>query len=131
MAKASKSTKSETPAPKKKAAAPKKAAATSKPAPPGIPGIDTSFAAETAARMLAAKFGKSPASTQPLQQESAMFRQMKAGLNKPHAATVSNLLDKAQGPEQVKGHPQMKQVGQNQTFGADVTRSGVPRRTPG
>lgn len=126
MAKASKSEKSESPAPKKKAA-PKKAPA-AKSAPSGMPGIDTSLAAETAARMLAAKFGKATGSAKP---ESAMFRQMKENLNKPHSATVSNLLDKSHGPEPVKSHPQMKQVGHNQTFGADVTRTGVPRRNPG
>jgi hypothetical protein len=52
-------------------------------------------------------------------------------LNKPHSTTVSNLLEKSHGPEPTKMHPHLKQVGKNQTFGADVTRSGVPRRTPG
>ena len=63
--------------------------------------------------------------------ESAMFKQMKADLNKPDATAMSNLLEKSHGPEPTKNHPQLKQVGHNQTFGADVTRTGVPRRTPG
>jgi hypothetical protein len=119
-------------APKKKDA-PKKAAA-KKPAPiTGMPMIDTSLAAENAARMLMGRFNKPSASVSGSEkpQESAMFKQLKAGLKAPHSAAMSNLLDKSHGPEPAKSHPQLKQVGQNQTFGADVTRSGVPRRTPG
>jgi hypothetical protein len=59
---------------------------------------------------------------------------MKQGLTKPASATMSNLLDKAGGPEQKKSHlptHASQQVGRNQTFGADVNRSGVPRRTGG
>lgn len=110
----------------KKKTAPKKSAA--KPADAGILGIDTSLAAEAAAKLLAAKFNKSAGTEKP---ESAMFRQMKEGLNKPHSTAMSNLLEKAQGPQPIKSHPQLKQVGHNQTYGADVTRTGVPRRTPG
>ena len=127
----------------KKAAAPKEPAApaapnpvakkaAAKPAPaPASPLIDTSLAASDAARMLTAGLKKPAAGNAPKPQESAMFKQLKAGLNKPHSATMSNLLEKSQGPEPTKTHPQQKQVGQNQTFSADVTRSGVPRRTPG
>ena len=129
MAKGSKSSKSEPPAPKKKAA-PKKAAA-AKSAGAGMPGIDTSLAAESAARMLAARGSKRSGATPPAHPESAMFRQMKAGLSKPHSTAMSNLLDKSHGPEPAKTHPQLKQVGHNQTFGADAARTGVPRRTPG
>jgi hypothetical protein len=94
--------------------------------------IDTSLAAQAAAQMLAAGLNKpAPAASTAPKQESAMFKQLKAGLNKPHSATMTNLLDKSHGPEPTKTHPQLKQVGRNQTFGADVTRSGVPRRTPG
>jgi hypothetical protein len=121
------------PAPRKKAT-PKKAAAR-KSAPPtgGAPMIDTSFAAEAAAKMLAAGFNRPAAAGTNAQkpQESAMFKQLKAGLNKTHSTAISNILDKSHGPEPAKSHPSMKQIGQNQTFGADVTRSGVPRRTPG
>ena len=95
--------------------------------------FDTSMAAETAAKMLVAGANK-PATTGDQNappQESAMFKQLKAGLNKPHSTTMSNLLEKSQGPGITKTHSNFKQVGHNQTFGADVTRSGVPRRTPG
>jgi len=98
------------------------------------PMIDTSLAAHSAAAMLVAGLKKSGPANQSNapKQESAMFKQLKAGLNKPHSTTMSNLLDKSQGPEQTKSHQAFnKQVGHNQTFGADVTRSGVPRRTPG
>jgi hypothetical protein len=95
------------------------------------PLIDTNLAAQAAAQMLAAGLNKPvPASAAP-KQESAMFKQLKAGLNKPHSTTMTNLLDKSHGPEPTRIHPQQKQIGKNQTFGADVTRSGVPRRTPG
>jgi hypothetical protein len=113
-----------------KAAEAKKSAKPSKPVSTTSPMIDTSLAAQAAAQMLAAGLNRPAASSTP-KQESAMFKQLKAGLNKPHTATVSNLLEKSHGPEPTKIHPQQKQVGKNQTFGADVTRSGVPRRTPG
>lgn len=113
--------------PKKKPAA-KKAAAT---APAAMQSVDTSLAAENAARMLVSKFNKPAGAKATPAPESAMFRQLKEGLNKPHSAAMSNLLDKSQGPQHAKSHPQMKQVGHNQTYGADVNRTGVPRRTPG
>ena len=118
-------------APKKKAAAKKPVAKKAAPSPAAQPLIDTSLAAEAAAKMLVAGFNKASGSPGTPRQESALFKQLKAGLSKPHAAAMSNLLEKSQGPEPAKTHPQFKQVGQNQTFGADVTRSGVPRRTPG
>jgi hypothetical protein len=97
--------------------------------------IDTSLVAQNAAAMLAAGLKKSdaPANQQNApRSESAMFKQLKAGLNKPHSTTMSNLLDKSQGPNLTQSHQAFnKQVGRNQTHGADITRSGVPRRTPG
>jgi hypothetical protein len=125
------SKKSEKSAPKASA---KKAAAKKSPASSeGAPMIDTSLAASAAARMLAAGVNKnSTASSNAPRQESAMFKNLKAGINKPSGTTMSNLLEKSHGPEPVKSHQAFnKQVGHNQTFGADVTRSGVPRRTPG
>ena len=57
---------------------------------------------------------------------------MKAGLNRPHSTTMTNLLEKSHGPQTTKSHQGFnKQIGRNQTFGADATRTGVPRRTPG
>jgi hypothetical protein len=120
-------------APKKKAASKKAPAKKVAPAAAGTPMIDTSLAAEAAAKMLAAGFNRPAAidANAPKPQESAMFKQLKAGLNKPHATAMSNLLDQSHGPGPAKSHPLLKQVGHNQTYGADVTRSGVPRRTPG
>jgi len=45
---------------------------------------------------------------------------------------MENVLDKS-GPSGSRRSDQPKgpQVGHNQTFGADVNRAGVPRRTPG
>src|SRR4029077_9990265 len=125
-----KSRKSEIPAGsgKKKAASRKAAAGGNSP-----PVVDTAMAAQSAARMLVAGANKPQAQfpeTGP-KQESALFKQLKAGLSKPHSAAMSNLLDRSHGPEPVKSHAQFKQLGRNQTFGPDVTRSGVPRRTPG
>lgn len=129
MAKAKKSESASAPkkAPARKSAAKKPAA------PAGAPLIDTNLAAEAAAKMLVAGLNK-PAANQPdaPKQESAMFKQLKAGLNKPAGSAMSNLLEKSHGPDLTKSHQAFnKQVGHNQTFGADVTRSGVPRRTPG
>jgi hypothetical protein len=124
--------------PKRKAPA-RKSTKSAKPAapqaPPGVPLIDTSLAAQTAAKLLAAGLNKPSgnvnAENAP-KQESALFKQIKAGLNKPHATTMSNLLEKSHGPDPSRTHQGFnKQIGHNQTFGADVTRSGVPRRTPG
>lgn len=131
MAKAKKSEGRKAETPKK---APAKKSAKSKPsAALDAPLIDTSLAAENAAKMLMAGLSKPQpaAGGTGAKQESAMFKQLKAGLKKPAATTMSNLLGKQHGPELTKSHANMKQVGHNQTFGADVTRSGVPRRTPG
>jgi hypothetical protein len=115
-------------------AAPKKKAAKSKAptAAPATPLIDTGLAAENAAKMVFAKVA-APATTQPslcgaagagsAPKETAAFKNLKANLNKPASSTMSNFLDKTAGGG--------KQVGRNQTFGADVNRAGVPRRTGG
>jgi hypothetical protein len=140
MAKASKNTDkkaSSSPAPKsgaKKAPKSTKSAKSNKPAAQtgAAPMIDTSLAAQNAARFLAAGFKSGAAgNSTAAQPESAMFKNLKAGVNKPASSGMSSLLDKSHGPEPVKSHPQNKQIGRNQTFGADVNRSGVPRRTPG
>jgi hypothetical protein len=138
MAKAKKSEKSEEKAEpksatKKAAPAKKKSAA---PAGSGAtPLVDTNLAAQAAARMLAAGAHAKPPqqSQQPQKSESSLFKQMKAGLNKPASSAMGGLLDKSGGPLQKKPNQPFggKKVGHNQTFGADVTRSGVPRRTSG
>jgi len=130
------------------AATKKKAPA--KPTPAGVPLIDTSLAAETAAkfvvnRALLGNAGTGAASpSQPGDEaqaenepgdkrESSTFKQLKAGLNKPAAGGLGGLLGNANTGR--KGNTPFgggnQQIGRNQTFGADVTRSGVPRRTGG
>ncbi len=121
-----------TAAPKSKKAATKKAApATDN----SVPQIDTDLAASNAAKALAAGLGTGATASSGT--ESASFKQMKAGLNKPTFATGSatgNLLGGLGGAAGKKGSQTFggnKQVGRNQTFGADVNRTGVPRRTSG
>ena len=118
--------------PAKEAAVPAKAAKPAKPQAAGVPMIDTSLAAAAAARMLA--FSKRAKDDQK-KSESSLVKQIKNELNRPHAASVSNVLNKSmpQGAAKPSSLPfdQKKQVGHNQTFGPDVTRTGVPRRTSG
>jgi hypothetical protein len=111
-----------------------------KPATAGAPIIDTRLAAAAAASMVAHRdpsAGGAPANgaasdqSDSGRQESASFKQLKQGLNKP-AASVGNLLGTPPGQKKSNlpfGGP--KQSFRNQTFGADVNRSGVPRRTGG
>jgi hypothetical protein len=112
---------------KKKHAAEKKTVAL----PPGVPLIDTAQAAEAAARMVTAHLGDRTAAPA---RESSVFKQLKQSLAKPHAAGLDSLLNStAPASSKRSGSPQdvMKQVGHNQTFGADVSRRNVPRRTAG
>ena len=101
-------------------------------APTGSPVIDTSLAAAAAARML---FSKRPNQSDEERTEgSSLIKQIKSDLNKPHSATLSGVLDKnaPAGTKKPSNLPfGQKQVGHNQTFGPDVTRTGVPRRTSG
>lgn len=121
---------SKTPAPKKKAAA-KSPAKSSKPAAGGVPQIDTNLAANAAAALVGRKISlnapKAP------KQESAAFKNLKEGLSKPHLQGLNNVLETTNQNKKPSNLPAagQKQVAHNQTFGADVTRSGVPRRTPG
>jgi hypothetical protein len=135
MAKAKK-TESSGSAPK----APKSAAKKStkaKPAMPAAPLIDTGLAAEAAAKNLVAKVttgGPGGAASQTPAKESAGFKNLKASLAHPAGHSMASLLDKTAVPGQKKSNLPFhggKQVGRNQTFGADVNRAGVPRRTGG
>jgi hypothetical protein len=119
-----------------KAAAPKSAAKSGKPtSSPAMPMVDTNLAAQTAAQMLGAGLGRrDPSQAGEDKREGSLIRQLKADLNKGHSQTVSNVLDQGapQGSKKSGNQPfGQKQVGRNQTYGADVTRSGVPRRTSG
>jgi hypothetical protein len=88
------------------------------------------MAAQAAARML---FSKRPGgqSTDD-KKDSSLVKQIKSDLNKPHASAVSNVLNKSApaGTPKPSNLPfDQKQVGRNQTYSPDVTRTGVPRRT--
>ena len=59
---------------------------------------------------------------------------MKEAFTKPHAASMNTLLNNTHSPGAKKSALPFaagRQVGHNQTFGSDATRSGVPRRTGG
>jgi hypothetical protein len=117
---------------KAKTAEAKSASSASKAAPTG-PFVDPSRAAAAAAAMVVNKISP-PTNPQPSQNESAMFRQMKDALNKPHAQTIGGLLDKFSSNQQKKSAAPFgagKQVGHNQTVGSDASRRSVPRRTGG
>jgi hypothetical protein len=121
-----------------KKAAPAKKAATKKPAPAGVSGqplVDTGLAAQNAARLLAAGLPtKTTASAGGPKSESSLFKNMKQGLAKPHLTGLDSVLDKSGGPSTQRSNLPFgakKQLGHNQTFGADVNKAGVPRRTPG
>ncbi|MCC7351450.1 MAG: hypothetical protein IT446_12860 [Phycisphaerales bacterium] len=121
MAKAKKSTSSST------KSADKRPSAGSSASP-----IDTSLAAQSAAKLLLARANTAnrPAEAKS---ESSAFKNLKDSVNKPHLQGMDNLLNSIGTPVAKRsnlpaGH---KQVGHNQTFGADVNRSGVPRRTGG
>jgi hypothetical protein len=139
------------PSPAKPAAATKKKAV-GKPALGGAgsatPLIDTSLAAQAAARMLLSRATTGGAVAQPQaaeanpqgaqgetpeKRETSTFKQLKNSLNKPTSGSLGSVL--GGGMSGKKGNTGFgsgnRQVGRNQTFGADVNRSGVPRRTGG
>ncbi|HEX8525206.1 MAG TPA: hypothetical protein VF669_23345 [Tepidisphaeraceae bacterium] len=120
---------SSAPAPKKKAAP--KGGAKPAAAPTGAPQIDTNLAANAAAAFVARKLSMNqPASPR---QESAGFKNLKESLAKPSSQGLSNILDNTSQNKKPINTPYTgkNQVAHNQTYGADVSRSGVPRRTPG
>lgn len=93
------------------------------------PLIDTSLAANAAAALVAGKVALPNAANAP-KKESASFKNFKAGLNKP-AALGGAFGVIGQSKKSQQSHGGGKQAGHSQTFGADVNRTGVPRRTPG
>jgi len=112
----------------------KKAAAKKADTPAGGMFVDTKLAAESAARLLAAGVSTKPAPDAQPRTESSLFKQLKSGLANPAGQTMSNLLDKhGDSSHKKSAMPFGKgpQMGRNQTFGADVNRAGVPRRTGG
>jgi hypothetical protein len=119
-------TESKTPVAKKAAPAKKPAAAPAT----GLPSINTSAAAAAAAALVGNKVSLGGGGT--AKPESAAFKAMKDNLHKPTTGGVGNLLGSS-GGQQKSNLPFAggKQIGKNQTFGADVNRAGVPRRTGG
>lgn len=113
----------------KKPAAAKKASKPTAATTSSVPQIDTSLAAQSAANMIANRDLRS--ATVGEKRETGSFKQLKANLNKPAGGPASFLQSTA--PQKKSNLPfgGRKQVGHNQTFGADVNRTGVPRRTGG
>jgi hypothetical protein len=110
----------------------KAAAKKSAPAAPAAPLIDTGRAANAAAAMIGNKMPAAGAAGAAPRKESSTFKNLKAGLNKPSSSALGGVFGAA--PQQKKSHQPFgggKQIGHNQTFGSDATRTGVPRRTPG
>lgn len=99
------------------------------PAASGSPMIDTSLAAAAAAKMVA---NRDLLNTAGAKRESGSFKQMKESLSKPASTGPASFLHST-APQKKSNLPfgGRNQVGHNQTFGADVNRSGVPRRTGG
>ena len=93
------------------------------------PMIDTSLVAAAAAKMVANRDMLNPAGSK---RESGSFKQMKESLSKPASTGPASFLHST-APQKKSNLPfgGRNQVGHNQTFGADVNRSGVPRRTGG
>jgi hypothetical protein len=126
------------------AAAPKKAGKANQPAAGGgrplVPLIDTGLAAQTAAAMVAHRVagGAAPTGAGSTGQESSTFKSLKEGLSKPTAGGLGGILGTGTGQKKFppqfggSGKPGGPSTGaRNQTFGADVNRAGVPRRTGG
>ena len=114
------------------------------PTPPLAPPIDTGLAAAAAASMIANRAvaglgatsqgggAKDPAA----KQESSTFKSLKEGLSKPPVGGLGAILGGGGGSTKFNqgfGGPKPSVPGgaKNQTFGADVNRAGVPRRTGG
>ena len=101
-----------------------------KPSPAAPPLIDTSLAAAAAAKMVA--HGTAAPSLGGAHAESAAFKKLKENLANPPSQGVASFLQNPP-PAKKSGLPfgQQNQMRRGQTFGADVNRSGVPRRTGG
>lgn len=101
---------------------------------PVAPIVNTSLAAENAARMIGAKAGGFSSITAGSKKETSAFKQMKESFTKPHAAGIGNMLNSTISPAAKKNNQPFqvgKQVGHNQTMGSEATRTSVPRRTGG
>jgi len=101
-----------------------------KPVAPRPSLIDTSLAAATAAKMVA--HHTSPVASTGEHVDSAAFKKLKEGLNKPSSQGLASFIA-GNAPTKKSGQPfgVQNQMKRGQTFGADVNRAGVPRRTGG
>jgi hypothetical protein len=118
--------------PKKQQPAPQAAPRPASPKVKIAPMVDTSLAADIAARLVAnrAKLARAAGSEAP-QKESGLFKQLKESLSRPHAQVIGEALHKITPPDQHPAHlhaAMEKQVGHVQTK-AGIGRMGVPRRT--
>ena len=100
----------------------------------GMPFIDTQNAAAAAAAMIGNRSARQ-AAARPMK-DSFEFKQLKESLSNPSGQAIDNLLDQTDLSASKKSNVPytpagQQQVGHNQTFGADVNRAGVPRRTAG
>jgi hypothetical protein len=108
-----------------------------KAAPPSP--IDTTLAVQAAAALVARRIAPQPTPAESPsggQRESAAFKQLKEGLDASADQSIGKMLEKtgnpsAKRPSHLPFNQAGRQVGHNQTFGADVNRAGVPRRTGG
>ena len=107
--------------------------------------VDTNFAAQSAARMLAtrAKLAKATGNTSQgditgagggagdPHHESGLFKQMKDNLNKPAAGGINSAMGNTFGPNKTNlPNPDKGHVVRDQTT-SNVNRVNVPRRTGG
>jgi len=102
--------------------------------PTTAPLVDTNLAAEAAAKRVVAGLAPTMGGSALPVRESAAFKHLKDSLSKPASSGLAGILDKTAGPSQKQSNAPFhggKQLGRNQTFGADVNRTGVPRRTGG
>jgi hypothetical protein len=97
------------------------------------PLINPSHSAAAAAALVGRKVTPTGNLSGP-QTESTSFRNLKDSMTKPHSQTIGNVLDKIAPSGQKRSAVPFagsKQQGHNQTFGADVSRRNIPRRTNG
>jgi len=104
----------------------------------GLRRIDTTLAVEAAAAFISGRGGRgghNAAKAAGKKRESLEFQLLKEEINEPGLQSLDNMLEQTDSTatkrsslptEHFKGN-----VGHNQTFGPDLTRSGVPRRTGG
>jgi hypothetical protein len=119
----------------KKSGAPAKAksgaSTAQKAAPPAPSPFDATLAASAAAKIVAHGAAPTLGGTGD-HHESAAFKKLKESLSKPSTQGIANFISST-APAKKGGQPfaAQNQMKRGQTFGADVNRSGVPRRTGG